>query len=157
MKFNVKQDVEAPNAFVFAYLTDFDLWERSAMRRGAQVERTDHLALASVGMSWAASFPYRGKTRNLTASVLQLSALTNLKIGMQSRAIEGNLNVDLVEMSAKRTRIHVIFEVTPRNLTARLFIQSLRLARAKVDRKYAVRIAQVVSDIEAAYQKSASA
>jgi hypothetical protein len=35
MKFNTKQDVEAPVAFVFAYLTDFDFWERSAGRTGA--------------------------------------------------------------------------------------------------------------------------
>lgn len=157
MKFNAKQDVEAPIAFVFKYLTDFDLWERSAMRRGAQVERADNLSAAGAGMAWNASFRYRGKTRNVTASILQLADPNNVRIGLQSRAIKGQLNLDLLEMSTKRTRLHATFDVTPRNLTARLFIQSLRLARARMDRKYAFRVAQVIADIETAYDQAVSA
>lgn len=69
----------------------------------------------------------------------------------------GRLNLDLLEMSTKRTRLHATFDVTPRNLTARLFIQSLRLARARMDRKYAFRVAQVIADIETTYDQAVSA
>ncbi len=46
-------------------LSDFDAWERGAMRRGAEVERTDALARPGPGMAWAATFPYRGKRREI--------------------------------------------------------------------------------------------
>jgi uncharacterized membrane-anchored protein len=154
MKFNTKQDVEAPVAFVFAYLTDFDFWERSAMRRGAQVQRHDNADGSGVGMSWAATFPFRGKARNVTVTVLQLAGPNKLKIGFQSPAIEGFVNADLVEMSAKRTRMHITLEFTPRNLTARLFVQSMRLARARLNRKYAMRVTQLTTDLEQAFQQA---
>jgi hypothetical protein len=109
---------------------------------------------ASVGVSWAATFPYRGKARNVTLTVLQMTGPNKLKIGFQSPAIEGFINIDLVEMSAKRTRMHVALEFTPRNLTARLFVQSMRLARARLNRKYAQRVTQLSTDLEQAFQQA---
>ena len=43
MRFTTKQDIEAPLDFVYNTMIDFEAWERSAMRRGAEVERTDTL------------------------------------------------------------------------------------------------------------------
>jgi hypothetical protein len=54
----------------------------------------------------------------------------------------------VIEMSARRARLHSVTEITPLTLTAKLFIQSLRLARARVDRKYAQRLSQTVAEIE---------
>ena len=44
MKLASKKDVEAPIAQVWAALTDFETWERAAMRRGVEVARTDSLS-----------------------------------------------------------------------------------------------------------------
>jgi len=51
LKLAAKYDVEAPVEFVFAQLIDFEGWERAAMRRGADVSRTDKLTKAGPGMS----------------------------------------------------------------------------------------------------------
>jgi hypothetical protein len=45
--------------------------------------------------------------------------------------------------------MHVVFELTPRTLTSRLFLQSLRLARSRVDRRFEQRVAQFTTDVEA--------
>jgi hypothetical protein len=55
-------------------------------------------------------------------------------------------------MSARRSRLHLTMEVLPRNLAARLFFQSMRLARTRMDRKFAMRVAQLVTEIETAYR-----
>ncbi len=157
MKFALKQDVEAPIAFVFAYLADFDGWERSAMRRGAEVARTDQLRQEAAGMSWTTSFAYRGKLRKLDLRLTKMVAPNKLNLSAQSNAIQIDLAADLAEMSARRTRMNVSIEVTPRNLAARLFIQSMRLARTRMDRKFAQRIAQVVIEIETAYRAKVTA
>jgi hypothetical protein len=40
----------------------------------------------------------------------------------------------------------------PNTLAARLFIQSLRLARAKLSRRFELRVAQLAADIEDRYR-----
>lgn len=152
MKFTTKQDIEAPVAFVFKSLSDFDGWERAAMRRGAEVERTDRLTQAGAGMSWRSLFSYRGRPRQLDLQLLSYESPAQLGFAGQSAAVEGTARVDMMEMSSRRTRIHVVAEVTPRSLAARLFLQSLRLARARVDRKFEQRVAQMASDIEQRYR-----
>ena len=152
MKFTTKQDIEAPVAFVFKSLSDFDGWERAAMRRGAEVERTDRLTQAGAGMSWRSLFSYRGRPRQLDLQLLSYESPAQLGFAGQSAAVEGTARVDRMDMSSRRTRIHVVAEVTPRSLAARLLLQSLRLARARVDRKFEQRVAQMASDIEQRYR-----
>ena len=148
MRFTTKQDIEAPLDFVYSTMIDFEAWERSAMRRGAEVERTDTLTRIGPGMSWAARFSYRGKMRAIVLRLVMIEPPAALSFAVQSQVVEGAVKLDLMEMSARRTRVHVVAEVTPRSLAARLFLQSLRLARGRVDRKFEQRVAQLAGGIE---------
>ena len=152
MKFSAKQDVEAPVAFVFAYMSDFDMWERSVMRRGADVARGGNAR--GVGMTWQASFPFRGKPRQLDLRLVKIVSPNRLGFTAQSSGFDLNFDLDMTEMSQRRARLQSTLELIPRNLTARLFVQSLRLARARMDRKFASRLAQIVTDIETAYRSA---
>jgi hypothetical protein len=152
MKFSAKQDIEAPAEYVFAALSDFDAWERAAMRRGSDVERTDKLRTPGAGMAWKTSFLFRGKARQVNIRLLSMVAPSRLEFAALSNAIDTTLVVEVIEMSARRARLHVTANVAPLTLTAKLFIQSLRLARARVDRKFALRVTQVTGDIEARYR-----
>lgn len=152
MKFVTKKDIEAPIDQVWAALSDFEGWERAAMRRGADVARTDTLRSPGVGMAWQGRFQYRGKDRKTDVKLTELVAKTALGFTASSAAIESDARVELIEMSAKRTRLHVTMEVKPRSLGARLFLQSLRLARAKVDRKFETRVSQLAEDLESRFR-----
>lgn len=148
MKLATKKDIEAPIAKVWAAMSDFEFWERSAMRRGVEVERTDSLRKPAPGMAWRARFSYRGKARTADLTLSEMIEPGVLGFTMQSNAVEVATRIELIEMSAKRTRLHITSEVKPRSLGARLFLQSLRLARAKVDRKFEARIGQFALDVE---------
>lgn len=148
MKLNAKEDVEAPIAFVFATLIDFDTWERSAMRRGADVVRNDRLTEPGPGMGWDVGFDYREKRRRISLSVMDWTLGQKLQIAVTSAPAEGEVVIELSEMGPKRTRMSVIAEAKPRTIAAKLVVQSLRLAKAKVSRKYGVRVAQLAAEIE---------
>jgi uncharacterized protein YndB with AHSA1/START domain len=152
MKFSTKQDIEAPAAFVFAALTDFEGWERAAMRRGADVARTDKMRQAGAGMSWHVAFQFRGRQRKMDLRLLNMIPNSKLEFAALSAAIDAATKVEIVEMSAKRARLHVAANITPLTLTAKLFMQSLRLARARADRKFAQRVQTIVTEIEARYR-----
>lgn len=152
MKFSAKHDIEAPSAYVFSILSDFEGWERAAMRRGADVARTDNLPSNTAGNAWHASFMFRGRKRQIDLMLAGIKPNTNLEFAAKSAAIDATLIIDVVEMSAKRSRLHVSAEIMPLTLSAKLFIQSLRLARARMDRKFAARVAAAALDIESQYR-----
>lgn len=148
MRFASKQDIEAPIEAVFKILTDFEAWERAVMRRGVEIERKDKLQQTGAGMRWGARFSYRSKPREMDVELTQINMPTLLRFAAVSQALEGVVSVELLELGAKRTRLHSTIDITPRSLTARLFLQSLRLARTKLDRKFDQRIAMLAADIE---------
>ncbi|MDT8857207.1 SRPBCC family protein [Paracoccaceae bacterium Fryx2] len=147
MKLSTKEDIEAPLAFVYAALTDFEGWERAAMRRGAEVTRTDNLASPEVDMAWQVKFTYRGKLRDVAIRVARLEPPHHIEFVSKSGAIEGVLTLDLLELAARRTRVTVTSETVAHSMSAKLLLQSLRLAKAKVTRKFEARVAQFGSEI----------
>lgn len=148
MKLSTRKDIEAPLDQVWSAVTDFEAWERAAMRRGAEVSRTDQMPKTAVGMAWIARFGYRGKQREVTAKLVELAEKAAVGFHLSSPAVTTDARIELMEMSAKRTRLHVTLDVQPRSLGARLFLQSLRLARAKVDRRFETRVSQMASELE---------
>lgn len=148
MKLSTRKDIEAPLDQVWAAVTDFEAWERAAMRRGADVSRIDSFGKPGVGMTWQARFIYRGKPREVTAKVAEMAERAALAFHLVSPNVTTDARIELMEMSARRTRLHVVLDIQPRSLGARLFLQSLRLARGKVERRFETRVAQMATELE---------
>jgi hypothetical protein len=154
MKLSGRTDIQAPTAFVFDMLSDFDYWERAAMRRGADVHRTDKLKAIGPGMSWMIRFGWRGRERQLHMKLTALDRPTQISFAGDGPSVILGIHCEIVELSAKRCRIIVQSELKPRTLAARLFIQSMKLARGKVMKRYETRLKTAASMIEARYIES---
>ncbi len=148
MKISGRTDIGAPGEFVFGYLSDFDNWERAALRRGADVTRTDKLKKPGPGMTWHVRFAWKGRERELQIKVVKLDPAGQMTLSFDGPAIEGTLNAELVSLASKRTRLLAQVEAKPRTLAARLFIQSLKLAKSRVQKRYDTRLDQLARDIE---------
>lgn len=153
MKFSTKEDIEAPVAFVFAELSDFDGFERGAMRRGASVKRLDRRTVPGAGMSWALEFRWRGRERKMVTDMTLYDPPHAMAFLAESAGFELTLGMSFLEMSRKRTRLAVELDVKPRTLAARIMLQSLKLGKAKLTRKFASRIRTVAEEIEARHLK----
>lgn len=154
MKLVAKKDVEAPAAFVFRQMSDFEGWERAAMRRGADVTRADSLSAVGPGMAWDTQFTYRGKERRVNLRLETITPNSALTLALRSVPVNGTLQIDVIDLAAKRTRIELRLEVRPNTLAARVLLQSLRLARARVERNFDQRVAQLAVEIEDRYRRS---
>ncbi|MEY4984149.1 MAG: hypothetical protein RIR62_2415 [Pseudomonadota bacterium] len=154
MKLSGRTDIQAPTAFVFDMLSDFDYWERAAMRRGADVHRTDKQKTIGPGMSWMLRFGWRGRERQLHMKLTALDRPNQISFAGDGPSVILGINCEIVELSAKRCRIIVQSELKPRTLAARLFIQSMKLARGKVMKRYETRLKNAADLIEARYIES---
>ncbi len=148
MKFSTREDIEAPIDYVFEQLSDFQSFERSALRRGAEVQRLDGDTAAGVGMAWDVSFRLRGKLRELKMELSKYDAPNCLVISSRSSAMGGHMKIDLVALSRGRTRMCVKIELKPKNLSSRLLVQSLKLARGNLTKRYDLRVAGYARDLE---------
>ncbi len=148
MQFTAKEDIEGPIDRVFAMLTDFESYERAAMRRGAEVVRTDSLRNPGVGMTWQTRFKLRGRDRNLALTLGEMDPPHGLRMDFMSQNLDGDLKIDLLAMSRNRTRMTLAIELRPKTLSARLMVQSLKLARANITKRFALRVAEFAKDLE---------
>lgn len=151
MKFSSREDIEAPIDHVYAAVTDFGAYERQALRRGADVRRTDGSGPAVLGSTWDVAFSYRGKDRKLKAKLVRYDD-QGLQLDTTSSGIDGQTVIDLVPLSPKRTRLAVSIEMKAKSLPARLLLQSLKLAKASLTTRFKKRVADFASDVESRYK-----
>lgn len=155
MKFSTNEDIDAPIDAVFEMFCDFEAFERSAMRRGAEVQRTDNLRQPGVGMTWRAAFEMRGKLRQLDLEMVVFDPPHEIKLEGTSPGMLSKTNFDLIALSRSRTRVRVELEVKPINLPARLLVQSLKLAKNSLTRKFKARVAEYLKGMEDRYARQA--
>lgn len=148
MKLAAHYDIEAPVDFVYRQLTDYEAWESLAMRRGAEVTRTDIQTRPDAATGWQVSFQLRGKNRKFAVKIAHATLSSQLSIAMTSALFHGEIVVNLLDLSAQRTRVAVTTVVKAKTLPARLYLQTLRLARKRANRSFAHRIAQLAVELE---------
>ena len=148
MKLTSNQDISAPADQVFRILSDHQAWMRAAIRRGAEVERLDNLPTMTPGMEWRATFAFRGRRREALIRLEACVPPARLGFSVETSLYAGTLGIDIFQMSPRRSRIHLAIEVKPKTLAARLMLQSLRLARARLERRLDHRTAQLAAEVE---------
>lgn len=155
MKFSSREDIEAPIETVFEMLSDFEGFERSALRRGAEVQRLDELSVPGVGMAWDAIFEMRGKRREIHIELEQYEHPSEMTFDITSPGMAGTFDLELISLSRQRTRMNVGLELRPQNLSARLLVQSLKLAKTSLTKRFKLRVAEYTKDMEDRYRRTA--
>lgn len=155
MKISSREDIEAPIDFVFSQVSDFAALERSALRRGAEIARVDNLASPGPGMQWDSRFEFRGKPREVQLELISYDAPNAMRFAATSATINGDMKVDLVALSRGRTRMTLEIELHPRTLASRLMIQSLKLAKGNLTKRFEMRMATFANELEDRYSRRA--
>lgn len=154
MKLTAKADLEAPIGFVFASVSDFTAWEREAIRKGAEIERPVDAPLSGKGAIWRVRGMFRGKQRKLVIRLEGVEPDQALRFNFDSPSATGTSAIELTPLSPRRTRIRLVLDVQPKTLAARLFINTLRLARRRVQARYDKRAEQLAARVEQLYKRS---
>jgi carbon monoxide dehydrogenase subunit G len=152
MKFSAKDDVDVPIEAVFELLSDFDMFERMAMRRGVDVVRRGDPSHSGLGSAWEMQFDWRGKDINMNLDIVTYERPEEIGLEATTQGIDANLQIELVALSKKRTRLHMNADVSAKTLPARLLVQSMKLARTNIDKRLSERLHTQCRNLEDRYR-----
>lgn len=147
MKFSTNEDIEAPIEEVFAAVSNLEFYERAAIRRGAEVTRTSAHETPQPGMTWKVRFIYRNRQREMRVELVELDPPQSMSFESQSGGLQTMLDIELVALAKSRTRLSVGLELRPLNLPARLLVQSLKLAKGNLQKRFKKRVADFALEL----------
>ena len=134
-------------------------FERQALRRGADLRRTDRPAPGqegrlAVGASWRVLFPFRGREREALIRVDRLEPPHLAGAVVEGGGLLARSTADCLALSRGTTRLTLTVEVEARTFTARLLLQGMRLARGTLERRAADRLVGWAREVEARSARS---
>ncbi len=147
MKFSTREDIDAPIAWVFEAVTDFDGFERQMLRRGIEVAHDDACPPPEPGARWKAKLTWRDRPMEIDAELVSVDEGTGYAIESTANGIDCMTVIDLVALSKTRTRLFVSMDLRPTTLSSRLLIQSLKLTKGSLTRRFKARVAEFAQGI----------
>lgn len=132
MKFKLSRDVDAPLGPVWARVTDFSGIEAEIRGRGADLVRVGDWQRPAEGVGWRGAVPVRGKSKAIEGRVTRLVAEDVIVIESRVGGMETYFEITLVALSPTLTRVALVLDLSARTLSARLLLQTLKLARKRV-------------------------
>lgn len=148
MKFSGKTDIQADIDAAFAAFADFDNFARQALRSGAKIARTDDLVESGPGMMWDVETEFRGKSRKIEVELVDYEPSSNLDFEAKAEGFDATIEVELTSLSPSQTRANISFDVRPRTLAARLVLQSARLTKGTLNKKFRGRLNKFGKEME---------
>ena len=86
------------------------------------------------------------------AELTELDRPNGMVIASRSPNMGGQMVLDLVALSRSRTRVNVEIDMTPRTLAAKLLVQSMKLAKGNLTKRFRQRVAGYAKDLEDRYK-----
>ncbi|MDB6178834.1 hypothetical protein PAF17_15160 [Paracoccus sp. Z330] len=150
MKFSARFDVDSTAQELFDMIGDFPRFERMLMRRGANVSRIDPAQEPGTGMGWHIGFNWRGRNRDIRLEVTRHDRPEKLSLAGSSESLDISIDATVIALSRSRSRLIFETDIRPRNMKARLMLQTAKLGKPQLDRKFERRIAEFLDDMQAA-------
>ncbi|MBD9529456.1 MULTISPECIES: hypothetical protein [Paracoccus] len=140
MKFSTREDTDISADELFAAVSDFPKIERLLLRKGAMVRRTG----TNGTNAWTIGFDWRGKQRDVDLAVQSITPPERIELAGKSDMFELGVVMTVVALTPTKSRLIFEADVRPRGMKARLLLQTAKLSRAQIDRKFAQRIGDFV-------------
>lgn len=144
MKFSTRIDKDLSAEQLFDSVADFDKIERMLIRRGVVVSRANDMPDGT--RAWNLAFDWRGQRRALRLVLVQFDRPERLALTGQSTPFDLRIDLSVVALAVQRARLIFEIEVKPRNMRARLALQTAKLGKTQIDRKIANKVAGFVDD-----------
>ncbi|UXU74465.1 MULTISPECIES: SRPBCC family protein [unclassified Paracoccus (in: a-proteobacteria)] len=145
MKFSTRQDTDLSAEQLFQAISSMDAIERLLTQRGASVRRLADGNSRGLGRRWQIGFDWRGKARDITVEVTEVTVPQTVVMRGQSEQFDVTIRMTVIGLGSGKSRLIFETELLPRNMKARLLLQTAKLGKPKLDARFAERIAGFVN------------
>lgn len=149
MKLSKREDISAPVGGVYRALIDYPVYERAALRRDIAVTRLDDRAEFGPDMTWQITIGFRGRPHDVTLRVAEVTEGSRIRLAADSGGLMADVVIELLTVSQGRTRMVVGTDLRAVTMSSKLLLQSLKLAKGSLDKRFAKRVTDFARDIEA--------
>lgn len=154
MQISHTEELDAPIGHVFAACTDFADFKRRAEARGARITRKDDLEAAGVGLSWTVATKLHGRDRLIEVEVVAFEPPETMTLRSRAGGVDGLAVLDLREIRGGRTQLGLAIDLKAESFPARLVLQTVKLARARLKRQMRQRLSAFAQRVEADWAAS---
>lgn len=147
MRFTTRHDVDMPADQLFDALADFDRLERMITSRKARITRLDP---GDSPMAWDIEFNWRGKARKVRMRVTRFDRPQVIEMQGSAEALDLRVLAEVVALTQSRSRLDLTAEIAAQSMKGRLLLQTAKLTKSTLDRKFAERVADYVDGLSAA-------
>ncbi|MEM8579623.1 MAG: SRPBCC family protein [Pseudomonadota bacterium] len=133
---------------VFEALSDFPRAERAAMARGVTVERLDALGVPSAGVKWRLGFFARGRDRQAEMEVTKFTRPTVIRFEGHVGGLLFETSVACRVADSNATEVTVATKLRAKSMSARVLVQSLKIARTRIAQRYRKSIRRILREVE---------
>ena len=151
MEFFAEHDIRAPLDFVYTQITDFAALETYIMSAGAFVERTDELDGFGPGLSWRIEGNLRGKQRVIDIELKDVVEKEHLHYELRSKDLTTQMIVEVLSLDRTTTRLSCRIQPEAHSISARLILQSARLAQKTLEKRLTKRLNNYGNSLEERY------
>lgn len=154
MDFSLSKEINAPVAFVFQAVTEFEQFEAAAIGRGVKVQRRSAPSDTAPGPIWDIQFAFHGKALDLTLEVTEQTAPDLLAASIVAKSFKGRATCQLTECAPEQTRMTLRFLFEGQTLSGRLFLKALDVTKPAMEQKIATRMADFAQKTEIDYRSA---
>ncbi|MDD9718346.1 SRPBCC family protein [Dinoroseobacter sp. PD6] len=148
MQFRASEVVTGPIDLVFAGLSDMAHYERDALARGVQVERLDNLPRPAPGMQWRVPFRAKGRDRVAEFALVKLAAPTGMRFEGRVQGLFFESDFDCRVLDPDATEVTITTKLRAKSISAKVILQSMKLARASLAKQYRKRVRKSLRELE---------
>lgn len=136
MKFSTRLDADVPAQVFYDHVCDFGRAQRLLSRSNVVMRRLSPAEASGVGICWYIDFRWQRRDRRLRLDVTDYDRPERLSLRGGSDQFQIAIDMVVVALARNRSRLLFDFNVKPLNMRARLLIQTARLGRARLQRRF---------------------
>jgi hypothetical protein len=148
MQFRTTETVTGGIDAVFACMSDLVFYERKALDAGLAVRRLDKLPAPAPGMQWEVPFRARGRDRVAEIELVKLDAPMRMRFEGRVQGLLFEADMDCRVLDADATEVTVTTKLRAKSITAKVLLQSMKLARTTLNKRYRKRVRKALRDLE---------
>lgn len=154
MKFDYSRIIDVPVGFAFDQATDFNKFEAVGIGSMSPFVPTGDIRAPQIGARWKITSEFQGRDRRYSLELRELVKNERVVLGNGSQKFDVEAVFTFTPAQNEATLFGFAFEASAKTITGRLILQTLQLARGRIEGKMSESFDKMATEIESSHQST---